>query len=121
LAAPPESSVHEVALAEAVWRQVTGEMGRHQGGCLLAVDLVVGEWSGADPESLEFALSLVAADSKWPEACLRIRRQPLALRCRACGREFEPAEKVLACPGCGSADTEIFLGRDVYLESLEIE
>ncbi|MCX5684071.1 MAG: hydrogenase maturation nickel metallochaperone HypA [Planctomycetota bacterium] len=113
--------MHEVALAQAVWRQVASEMDRHKGSSLLSVRLLVGKWSGADPESLEFALQILAAESPWPKAVFQIRSEPLGLECRKCGRKFEPEELNLACPGCKSLDVEVVKGKDVYVESLEIE
>jgi len=113
--------VHEVALAQSVWREVEAQMSRRTGDRLAALHLVVGRWSGADPESLEFALGLLVADSRWPDARIHIRAEPLALRCRACGREFEPEDLDLACSGCGSSDVEVTQGRDTRLESLEVE
>jgi hydrogenase nickel incorporation protein HypA/HybF len=113
--------VHEVALAQAIWRQVAAEMQRQPGRRLVAIDLSVGAWSGADPESLEFALGLLTADSPWPKTLVRIRREPLALKCRSCARQFEPPELDLACPGCGGLDVEAVRGRELRLESLEIE
>ena len=113
--------MHEVALAQSVWREVEAQMSRRPADLLIAINLVVGRWSGADPESLEFALSLLAADSQWPDARIHIRTEPLAIQCRACGREFEPQELDLACPGCGASDTEVARGRDMRLESLEVE
>jgi hydrogenase nickel incorporation protein HypA/HybF len=113
--------VHEVALAQAVWRQVAAEMARHEGRTLLSVRLLVGKWSGADPESLEFALQILAGESSWPKAAFQIRTEPLGLACGKCGRKFEPEELNLACPGCRSLDVEVVKGKDVYVESLEIE
>jgi len=113
--------VHEVALAQAVWRQVAAEMQHHPGRTLLEIRLTVGRWSGADPESLQFALQVLAAESPWPQAALHLRTEPLAVKCQACGREFEPQELNLACPDCRSADVEVTRGRNVYLESLEVE
>ena len=112
-------AVHEIALAEAVWRQVAQEMGR-QRGRLTAIHLVVGEFSGTDPESLEFALGLGAADTAWAGAAVHIRTEPLAVRCRGCGREFGPEGISLRCPGCGSADVDVTRGNDLRLESLEV-
>lgn len=96
-------------------------MQRHKGRCLLAVRLVVGKWSGADPESLEFALRILASDSPWPKAAVEIRTEPLVLACRMCARRFEPEELNLACPHCQSLDVEVVKGKDVLVESLEIE
>lgn len=113
--------MHEVALAQAVWRQVAAEMDRHKGRSLLTVRLTVGKWSGADPESLEFALRILISESPWPKAAIQIQTQPLGLVCRKCGRAFEPEELNLACPGCQSLDVEVAKGKDVYIKSLEIE
>ena len=113
--------MHELSLAQAVWQQVLDEMQRRPGTRLLAVHVAVGSLSGADPESLDFALQLVAADSDWPGAAVHIRSEPLALRCRACGRAFETRKFELACPTCASLDVEVTGGRDLRLESLEVE
>jgi len=113
--------VHEVSLARAVWRQVEAEMARHPGRGLLAMDLAIGAFSGADPESLAFALSLLVGESDWPDAEVRIRTEPLTMACCACGREFTPEHFNLACPACGSVDTDPVRGTDLRLESLEVE
>mgnify|MGYP006294829901 CR=1 FL=1 len=112
--------MHEVSLARSIWRQVEAEMARHPGR-LIAMDLVVGAFSGADPESLEFALGLLVRESDWPEAEVRIRTEPLVMTCRACSREFTPKQWHLACPACGSTDAEPVRGTDLRLESLEVE
>lgn len=112
--------MHEISLAQAIWRQVEAEMARC-GGRLLALDVSVGAFSGADPESLEFALGLLAGQSDWPEPQVRLRTEPLALVCRGCGAEFAVAGAALACPSCGSMDADPVRGTDVRLESLEVE
>ena len=111
--------MHEIALAEAIWRQVDAAMEGRKGR-VSAIQIVVGAFSGADPESLEFALGLGAKDSAWPEAAIRIRREPLAVRCKPCGRKFEPEHLSFRCPACGAKDVEISKGRDLVLESLEV-
>ena len=113
--------MHELSLAQAVWRQVAGEMQKHAGARLLALDVVVGRFSGADPEALEFALRLVADQSPWPGARVRLRIEPVSLGCRACGREYQTDTLDLACPSCGGYDVEVKAGRDLRLESLEIQ
>jgi len=113
--------VHEVSLARAVWRQVEAEMANHPGRRLLALDLAVGAFSGVDPESLQFAVSLVVGQSDWPDAQVRIRSDPLAMVCCDCGREFTPEQLNLTCPACGATDTDPVRGTDLRLESLHVE
>ena len=112
--------MHELSLAQAIWRQVTREMESHPRCRLAALTVVVGTFSGADPESLEFAMRLMVEESAWPTAVVRIRTEPVALKCRACGRAYETETLDLACPECGGFDVEVTGGRDLRLESLEI-
>jgi hydrogenase nickel incorporation protein HypA/HybF len=112
--------VHELSLAQAIWRQVVGEMLGRPACRLTGVHIVVGAFSGADPESLEFAMRLVVEESAWPTAEVRIRTEPVALKCRACGRAYETETLDLACPDCGGFDVEVTGGRDLRLESLEV-
>ena len=116
-----DDRLHELSLAQAVWRQVGGEMEKHAGACLVALEVTVGRFSGADPEAFEFALRLLAEDSPWPDAEVRLRTEPVRLLCRTCARRYETETLDLACPGCGGYDVEVTGGRDLRLESLEIQ
>jgi hydrogenase nickel incorporation protein HypA/HybF len=113
--------VHELSLAQAIWRQVDETMRARPGSRLEAVNIVVGRMSGADPESLQFALELVAERSAWPDARFHVRIEPLGLVCRECGREFETDEFDLACPDCVSLDVDVTGGQDLRIESLEVD
>jgi len=113
--------VHEVALAHAVWRQVVAEMQKLPDRRLTGVDVAVGALSGADPESLDFAIGLLVAESDWPGAAVHVRKEPVVLVCRGCGREFPMEEFRLVCPDCGGADVEPVRGTELRLESLEVE
>lgn len=113
--------MHEIALAHAVWRQVAAEMEKHSDRRLTQVHVVVGELSGAEPESLEFALGLLVAESEWPHAAVHVRKEPVVLVCRTCGREYPMQEMRLRCPACGGADVEPVRGTQLRLESLEVE
>ena len=113
--------MHEIALAHAVWRQVAAEMEKHADRCLKQVHVVVGALSGADPESLEFALGLLVAGSEWPNASVDVRQEPVVLVCRGCGRTYPMDEMRLTCPACGGADVEPVRGTELRLESLEVE
>jgi len=113
--------VHEASLARALWRQVEAEMACRPARRLLAMDVAIGAFSGIEAESLEFALDLLVRESDWPDAEVRLRTEPLTMVCTACGREFAPEGLRLACPACGSADTDPVRGTDLRLESLDVE
>ena len=50
-----------------------------------------------------------------------IREPPAISRCRQCGASTEIAEMVIDCPQCGSPEIVIEEGRELLLESIEIE
>ncbi len=113
--------MHELSLARAVWTQVEAELLRRPGARLVALHLVVGRLSGADPESLAFALDLVTEGADDAKPRVDVRTEPAALQCDACGHAWETGEFSIRCPACGSADVDVTAGRDVRLESLELE
>ena len=113
--------MHEVALAHAVWRQVVSEMEKLPDRRLTRVDVAVGALSGADPESLDFAIGLLVAESDWPHAAVCVRKEPVVLLCRGCGKEYPMDEMRLVCPDCGGSDVEPVRGTELRLESLEVE
>ena len=48
--------------------------------------------------------------------------EDIAIKCRDCGKETVLGERLTRkCPHCGSLNTEIVRGQDLYLKSLEME
>jgi hydrogenase nickel incorporation protein HypA/HybF len=42
-------------------------------------------------------------------------------RCRNCSAVFRPQDTLWSCPKCGSQGAEIFKGRELYIDSVEVE
>ena len=47
--------------------------------------------------------------------------QPLTIKCRECGYEGENSDLTMLCKKCGSLDTDVIDGEDMYLMSLEMD
>jgi hydrogenase nickel incorporation protein HypA/HybF len=114
--------VHEVAIADAVIEQVQGEVRRAGAvGQVTRVALIVGRLSGANPDSLRFALALLAKGTILESARIEIVEQNAVCRCAACGDRAEIDDLEALCPRCGSSNVAIEGGRDLLLESIELE
>jgi hydrogenase nickel incorporation protein HypA/HybF len=114
--------VHEVALVQALIEQVQREVETAgHGGRVVRVDLIVGRMSGAHPDSLRFAFELLAPGTLVAGAALGIEEAKAVCACRACGAQTEIDELLVACPGCGSGDIHIRGGRDLLLQSIELD
>lgn len=114
--------MHEVALVQALIEQVAQEIA--QSGCTGAVrrvELVVGRLSGAHPDSLRFAFELLAPGTVVEKAELAIDQQPAECACAACGARQPIDELPMGCPVCGSSRITIEGGRDLLLQSIELD
>ncbi len=52
---------------------------------------------------------------------MHITQAPAVCRCEGCGQQTEIQEWSLRCPGCGSQEVVIEGGRELLLESIEID
>lgn len=82
----------------------------------------VGALSGVEGGALLAAWTAAAAGSIVEGSQLAIVEVPLVVWCAFCLREVRPvAINHLACPTCGTAAGEVRQGRDLELESLEVD
>ncbi len=114
--------MHEIAIADALIEQVQGEVRRAgASGQVTRVALVVGRLSGVNPDSLRFALDLLVKETILESARIEIAEPGAHCQCAACGYRTEIEDLEARCPNCGSSDVTIDGGRDLLLESIELE
>lgn len=85
------------------------------------INLVIGEMTNAIPDALEAAFSVYAPGTKAAGAKLEIRLVPLSARCENCKWEGNIEKHSFVCPHCSSIGLEIITGRELYVESLEVD
>lgn len=86
-----------------------------------SIRLRIGALSGVVPEALRFAFDALAAGTPAAGAALVIEDVPARFWCGACRSEFGAEDFVSLCPHCGQASAELRSGRELELNSLEIE
>jgi hydrogenase nickel incorporation protein HypA/HybF len=72
-------------------------------------------------DALRFGFQLLSQGTSLEGVELSIRQPAAVSRCRACETSAEIDEMVVACPRCGSLDIVIEKGRELMLETIEIE
>jgi hydrogenase nickel incorporation protein HypA/HybF len=114
--------MHELSIVEALIDQVGQELDRlGQRGRVLRLELSIGRLSGVYCESVRFAFGLLAPGTVVDSAEIVIHEPKAACQCRACGVRTEIDDLVIQCPPCGSDDISIEGGRELLLQSMEIE
>ena len=88
---------------------------------ILGIYVVVGEFSGVIKEAVEFYFSFLSKDTIASDASLFFMQVPAQLRCRNCDTIFSPERHDSYCPNCDEKQVEILSGREVYIESMDIE
>lgn len=111
--------MHELSIAEDIVRTALNTPGASPEN-LRALRIRVGRLSSVVVPSLQMCLSAVLEDEGLTQVDVEVDEQPAEARC-ACGQEYRPESLFAECPRCGSFDREVTGGRDVVLESIEVE
>jgi hydrogenase nickel incorporation protein HypA/HybF len=113
--------MHEFSIATSLLSIIAEETVQFQGATVKTVTLKIGTLSGVVPEALEFAFQVLSEGTVAEGAQLVIERVALRIACNACGRASMPTDPFIICPHCGSGDVDITAGRELEIESMEIE
>jgi len=86
-----------------------------------AINLKVGAWTSIVPDCVQFYFEALSKDTIAEGAELKIEKIPLTGRCEDCGEIFEIEELLFACPHCSSKRVNIETGRELFIDSIEVE
>jgi hydrogenase nickel incorporation protein HypA/HybF len=114
--------MHELSIAMRVIDEVAKQVAGAGGGRVLAITLRIGRLSCVQEGALRLSFELASAGTELSGARLEIIDVPVRIWCPACGAEQElPGVQSLACPECGRVTGDIRAGRELDLESIELE
>jgi hydrogenase nickel incorporation protein HypA/HybF len=114
--------MHELSIVEALIEQVQREVERAgQSGQVRRLELIVGRLSGVSCDALRFAFELLSAGTLVAGAEIHIHEPKATCRCQACDARIEVDEITVRCPACGSMQVTIEGGRELLLQSIEIQ
>ena len=85
------------------------------------INLVIGELSGVSEESVRFHFATLSRGTIAERAELAFTVAPAKSQCRRCDSVFEAEKHDWACPECGGSDLEVTGGRELRVESIEVD
>ena len=113
--------MHEQSIVESLLSIAIENAEKARATKILRIYLVVGELSGVVEESVDFYFSFLSKDTIASEASIFYNRISAQLRCRNCDTIFTPEKLDFHCPECQEEQIEIIGGRELYIDSLEVE
>jgi hydrogenase nickel incorporation protein HypA/HybF len=113
--------MHELAITQSML-DIVLERAKESGAKRVgAINLIIGELSGFVEESVRFYFDFLAKDTIAEGAVLNFKPVSPQARCRSCDKPFEITEFDWSCPRCGGSDIEITAGKELSIESIDIE
>lgn len=112
--------MHELSIAQALIEQLEAIAKKEQAR-ITAITISIGSFSGVDADALDQAFLIATDDTLLSGTKLNINRIPAKIVCHSCKKESLLEFPLLECHHCGSLDCEMTAGRDMLLQSVELE
>jgi hydrogenase nickel incorporation protein HypA/HybF len=114
--------MHEMGIATEIVRIAVASIPEEMAGSrVVRVHLKVGKLAAVVSDSLKFCFEIVARETPAEGAQLEIQEMAVAARCHACDHQWEIENTVFSCPRCGSGAIDMLSGRELDIESIELE
>ncbi len=114
--------MHELGIMTGVMEAATTSAREAGATRLLKVTLSIGEMTEAIEDALLFAFeALRETDPFTSDAEIDIHMIRPKSRCLECGAEFEHDRFNMFCPECDSFATELICGRELQIDSIEVD
>ena len=114
--------MHELSIAASIVETVTESAAAYPGARVKEVRLRVGALASIVEDSLQFCWELASEGSTAAGAKLVIKMLPVILHCEACGVDSGiDGVQSFRCPRCGELAADLRQGRELEIESIELE
>jgi hydrogenase nickel incorporation protein HypA/HybF len=85
------------------------------------IRLVIGDLSTILDESVQMYFDIMSEGTIAQGAKLAFRRVASRFRCKGCGNEFDKPSRGFDCPQCGGFGFPTGVGKEFYIESIDVE
>lgn len=113
--------MHELPITEEILRIAVDHAKRADAARIRRINLVLGDLTLFLSDSIQFYFDFLTKKTIAEGAELSIRRVPARVRCCGCGSEFAPDGVDWRCTECGALGGNVLAGRELLVESIEVE
>ena len=113
--------MHELSIAHSILSIAENAIPENSNAFVTSVCLQIGELSGIEIESLEFAFSIIKADTLLQKAELEIQIIKGEALCSECNTIFPLSSYGTCCPQCNSYSMKILNGREMRVLNIVVD
>ena len=115
--------MHELAVTKSILKLVLDHAAQHQAVQVLSIDLVIGEMRNLEQDWIQRYFDYISRGTPSEGAQIRVRKVPLDFLCVSCGQHFTAdvhQEQRILCPHCGGFEYDLYAGRELIVEKVEV-
>ena len=113
--------MHELGIMTGVLQAVEESAKQAGSEKVLKIRLAVGVMTEAIEDALRFAFEALSEGTMCESAELEITMIPPVSICAECGNEYEHDRFHMLCPECGSSFTQLIQGKELQIDSIEVD
>lgn len=114
--------MHELSIAASIVEAVTETAAAYPGARVHSVRLRVGALAAVVEDSLQFCWGITTEGTPLSGAKLMVRTMPVVVHCESCNVDAElDSVQSFRCPRCGQPAADLRQGRELEIESIEID
>lgn len=117
---PEFAKMHEYFIVQNILKTVEDVLKDYPGKKVTKAVLLIGKFSGVEPDLLKTALDFFKKGSPLEEAEIIIELEDLKIKCLDCGKTSVKERWDIICPFCKSFNTQIISGEEMFLKTLEL-
>jgi len=113
--------MHELSMAMSILGIVRDEAQKARASAVTRVRLCVGDLAGVEAATLASCFEMVREGTIAATAELTVKRIPATGTCQLCGATAGRQGRTLRCPKCKTGSVRLATGRELYVESIDVE
>ncbi len=114
--------MHELSIISSIVDSVTENLAAYPGAQVKEVRLRVGALASVIEDSLQFCYGIATEDTPLAGSALVVKILPVRMHCSRCAQDVEIASlQSFRCPICNEPVSDLRQGRELEIESIEIE
>ena len=113
--------MHELPITQHIIEIAEKHCRDNDGSRVVRVNLVIGDYSGYVGESVQMYFDVISEGTLCEGAKCEIEHIEPKSRCLKCGKLFKRELLSFQCPYCGGDSEPTDIGKEFYIDSIEIE
>ena len=113
--------MHELAITQSMFDIVLKQAEQVKAKKVTKINLVIGEMTGVVSDCIQFYMDFLSKGTVAEGVAVSVTSVPPTAKCLTCSNSFTVKELEWTCPHCGGASLEITGGKELFVESIEVD